>query len=359
MEQRETRVAAVATPLLVRMGEHGLVKPASSLSGPHATLEAAVWLVCVFATIFAAFLIRRFAVGIDYASLLAAIAVLGFLLAVYIAYGRWRASPRLSNLCGVLAAMTWSGAMAGIISLIGLRYHAPMIDAQLAHWDRAAGIDVPAIIAWAADYPFWSSLLAIAYESSFPLLFGLIVLLAFTRRFDRLWVLAFVFALTIVVSTSISVVWPARGAFAFFDYPASLLERLPRGAGIYHLEKFDYFSSDPSPVVSFASLQGVVTFPSFHCCLALMTIFATWGLRWFFPISLSWNGLVIMSTVPIGGHYAIDLPGGALLWLAATATGIAMASLPPIRWHCSVYALPDRPCDHRPKLDEPGFTGLR
>ena len=328
--RRETRVAAAATPLLIR--ELGIFQPTSALSRPHAALEAGVWLACVLATIFAAFLIRRFAVAVDYASLLAALTVLGFLLAVYIVYGRWRGSPRLSNLCGALAAMTWSAAMAGIISLVGLRYHAPMIDAELARWDRAAGIDGPAIIAWAADHPLFSSLLAITYDSSFPVLFGLTVLLALIRRFDQLWVLAFVFAVTIVVSTSISVVWPAKGAFAFFAYPASLLERLPQGAGIYHLVKFDYFRSDVSPVLSFNSLQGVVTFPSFHFCLALMTIFATWGLRWLFAISLGWNALVIISTVPIGGHYIIDLPGGGLLWLVATVAGLAMARL---AGHCT------------------------
>jgi hypothetical protein len=327
--QREPRVATAAAPLLARLGELRKVRLTSFLSRQQAALEAGAWLACMLATIFAAFLIRRFAIFVDYASLLVALAVLGFLLAVYVVYGRWRASPRLSNLCGALAAMTWSAAMAGIISLVGLRYHARLIDVELAEWDQAVGLDVQTVIAWAADHPFWSSLLAFSYDSSFSLLLALTVLLAFMRRFDQLWVLVFVFAATIVVSTSISVVWPAKGAFAFYDYPVSLLERLPHGAGIYHLQKFDYFRNGASPVVSFASLQGVVTFPSFHCCLALMTIFGTWGLRWLFPISLSWNALVIISTVPIGGHYAIDLPAGALLWLFATVAGVALAKFHP------------------------------
>jgi hypothetical protein len=306
---------------LIRLGE--IFQPVSS-SRPHTAVEIGVWALCVIATVFAAFLIEHFAVTVDHTSFLVALVVLGFLLSVYIVYARWRGSPRLSNLSGVLAAMSWSGAMAGIISLVGLRYHTPMIDANLAAWDRAAGIAVPSMVAWAADHPHWSHLLTIAYESSFPVLFGLVVLLAFTRRFDQLWVLAFVFAATIVASTSISVLLPAKGAFAFFDYPTSLLDRLPRGAGTYHLEKFDYFRDNATPVLSFASLQGVVTFPSFHCCLALMTIFATKGLRGLFPISLGWNALVLVSTIPIGGHYVIDLPAGALLWLTATIAGVAM-----------------------------------
>jgi len=300
-----------------------------SLLRPHAALMGVVWPVCVFATIFASFLITRFGIAVDHASLLVALGVLAFLLAVYILYGRWRGSPILSSLCGALAAMSWSAAMAGVISLVGLRYQAPMIDTQLAQWDRTVGIDLPAIVAWAADHPVWSNLLATAYDSSFGVLFALAVLLAILRRFDQLWLLTFVFAVTIVVSTSISVAWPAEGAFAFFNYPASLLARLPQGAGTYHLVKLEYFRNDVSPVLSFANLQGVVTFPSFHCCLALMTIFATRGLRWLFPLSAGWNALVIVSTVPIGGHYAIDLPCGALLWLAATGAGVAMTSWRP------------------------------
>ena len=48
-----------------------------------------------------------------------------------------------------------------------------------------------------------------------------------------------------------------------------------------------------------------------------MTIFATIGMRWLFGITLIWNVLVLVSTIPIGGHYVIDLICGALLWLAA------------------------------------------
>lgn len=324
-QELEAPVTAARSPLLVRLGGLRLFESIPSLSGPHAILEAAAWAISVFATIVAVSLIGRLAVAIDNYSLLAALALLGFLLAVYIVYGRWRGSPRLSHLCGALAAMTWSGATAGIISLVGLRHHAPMIDAQLADWDRAAGIDVTSIVLWAAQSPSWSSVLALAYESSFPLLFGLTVLLALTRRYDQLWLLALVFAATIVASTCISVAWPAKGAFAFFDYPPSLLAQLPEGAGVYHLQKFEYFRNAVSPVLSCASLQGVVTFPSFHCCLALMTIFGTWGLRWLFPVSLIWNALVIVSTVPIGGHYMVDLPAGALLWLVATIAAVAMA----------------------------------
>ena len=122
-----------------------------------------------------------------------------------------------------------------------------------------------------------------AYDSSFPQLFALGSCWRHALRTEKLWQLALVFAITMIACTSISVIWPAKGAFAYYHYSEDILSRLPAGAGIYHLTKFEYFRHDPSPLLSFASLQGVVTFPSFHTCLALMTIFplgARGGCSW-------------------------------------------------------------------------------
>ena len=286
----------------------------------HAAVELGAWIVCATATILAGFLLWNFRITVDLESLFIALSVMTFLVSVHVVYGRWRPAPVLRNLCGALAVIAWSAAMAGIISLIGLRYQSPLVDSTLASLDRVADIDVPWLVEWSAAHPFWAQLLDAAYRSSYTQLFTLTILLAVRSRAYKLWQLTLVFAITIVASTTISIFWPAKGAFAYFNYPSDILDRLPAGAGVYHLQKFEYFRYDPSPILSFANLQGVVTFPSFHCCLALMTIFATWGTRWLFAITLVWNALVIASTLPIGGHYAIDLPFGALLWLVATVT---------------------------------------
>ncbi len=305
--------------------------PSSIYSGPppraeaaHRALERYSWLISLAATGFAGFLIWRFNVTIEGQSLIVSLGVMAFLIAICTVYRRWRPSPVLSNLSGAIAVLYCSIGMAGTISLIGLQYKSSLIDERLATVDRSLGIDLPSTIGWFADHPVSSQLLDVAYRSSFFQLFGLVIALAVVRRFDKLWQLVFVCSLTIVASTTFSVFWPAKGAFAYFDYPSDLLERLPVDAGTYHLAKFEYFRNVPSPVISFANLQGVVTFPSFHCCLVLMTIFAVTGTGWIFGSVLIWNLLVLVSTLPIGGHYVIDLPCGALLWLAATIMSLML-----------------------------------
>jgi hypothetical protein len=280
-------------------------------------VERSSWLICILASGFAAYLLWRFEVAFAHKSLVLVFGTLAFLTTVYLVYARWRPAPILSNLAGAIAIIFCSIVMAAIISLVGLRYQFPLIDDVLANVDRSVGIDLPPIILWFADHSLISDFLSAAYLSSFIQLTGLTVFLAIAKRFDKLWQLVFIFAFTIVASTTISAFWPAIGAFAHFGYSADILGRLPRDAGIYHLEHFEYFRNAPFPEVSLGKLQGVVTFPSFHCCLALMTIFATTGTTWLFGGALFLNTLVLLSTIPIGGHYAIDLPCGALLWLVA------------------------------------------
>ncbi|WP_158226534.1 phosphatase PAP2 family protein [Bradyrhizobium sp. UFLA03-84] len=284
---------------------------------PHQRVERGSWLIGIAASGFAGFLLWKFQIDVEPESLALFSGLMGFLLAVDIVYGRWRSAPVLSNLAAAVAVFFWSAAAAATISLVGLRYKFPLIDDSLAEADRLIGIDLPSIIPWFANHPWLTELLAAAYCSSFVQITALFVLLAATRRFDKLWQLVFVFALTIVASTMFSVFWPAKGAFVYFDHPLAILKALPEHAGNYHLAKFEYFRNAAAPELSLSNLQGVVTLPSFHTCLALMTFFATIGTRWLFGITLIWNLLVLVSTIPIGGHYVIDLTCGALLWLAA------------------------------------------
>jgi len=291
----------------------------------HRWTERCCWLIGIAACGFAAFLISTLGVAIETRSFAVSVALMAFFIFIYVFYGTWRPAPILSNISGAVAVLFLSIGTAGVMSLVGLRYRFPLIDETLAKIDCSLAIDLPSITAWFADHPALSSLLWIAYASSFVQLFGLVVLLAVLRREDKLWELVFVCSLTIVAAASFSTVWPAIGAFAHFDYPPDVLEKLPPGSGTYHLAKFEYFRNSFAPVLSFSSLQGVVTFPSFHCCLALMTIFAAVGSRWLFWTLTGWNILVLISTIPIGGHYVIDLAGGGLLWLIGVALAAALS----------------------------------
>jgi hypothetical protein len=286
-------------------------------------LEIGAWLICGASAVFAVYFLIVGRVAIEVHSVGAALLLLAFLISAYIAYGSWRPEPVIRDVCGALAVITLSGATAGIISLAGLRMGAPLIDGNLAALDSQLFLDTRSIVVAVANATALGGLLGLAYLSSFPVLFASVLLLGWTRHVRPLWQLAFVFAFTAVGCATLSVFFPAAGAFSHFVYPAEVLDGLPAGAGVYHLPKFDYYRHAVAPTISMSTLQGVVTFPSFHCCLALMTAFAYVEHRWLFLVSLLWNALVLVSTIPIGGHYMVDLPVGAALWGAAYVLAMA------------------------------------
>lgn len=250
-----------------------------------------------------------------------ALSVLGLLClaGLHRLYATRRPDRVLAAVTGGVAVAMWSAMMAGVISLMAARLGAPLADPWLAGADAALGVDTPRLVAAAAAQPWLTWTLGVAYLSSFPLIFAAIVYFSVTKSEERLWELCAGFAGVMTACTLISAATPAVGAFAYYAISEDTLRALPPGAGLYHLPVFEAYRSGAWATVDFTRLQGVVTFPSIHCGLALITAYAFRRdrvLAW--PMAI-WNGVVILSTIPIGGHYAIDLIAGAAVWAIVTA----------------------------------------
>jgi membrane-associated phospholipid phosphatase len=152
------------------------------------------------------------------------------------------------------------------------------------------------------------------YFPSVILLFLTALLLSILGRAERLAELCSAYGFCLAVATICSVLLPASGAFEYLGLEPVFGADLPPGSGVYHLEALHALRSTTHLAINPFGLHGLVTFPSFHTGMALMTA-AAWRddrfLKW--PMFL-WNGLVIVSTVPVGGHYVVDLIAGAATW---------------------------------------------
>lgn len=211
--------------------------------------------------------------------------------------------------------MTWAGVATGVTALAALRLNTPLVDATLASADNIIGLDTSAFVTWVAWKPQISQLLNVAYLSTVPLIFATVIFLAWTRRGTRMWELCLSFAGSGMICALISALLPAAGAFIHYGISRDTLVLLPEGSGLYHLLTFDAYRSGTLSVVDTSHLEGVITFPSFHVAMALMVGYAVRGLRWLSVSAWTWSGLTIVSTVPIGGHYIIDLIAGAAVWV--------------------------------------------
>jgi hypothetical protein len=72
------------------------------------------------------------------------------------------------------------------------------------------------------------------------------------------------------------------------------------------------------------NLAGIVTFPSFHACSAVLYAWALWPVWWARPVGIIANGAMLASTPVDGGHYFIDLIAGIAVAIVAIAVARAV-----------------------------------
>ena len=242
---------------------------------------------------------------------------------------RWRSgrdSPA-GDALGAMGLIWLAGFGCGAISLLVLHAGFPVADPLLLSMDRALGLDALAITAALADLPGVTWGLRTVYALSIWVLFLSLMVAAMLGERTRVWATAAGFVGTLLTCCLVSGLLPATGAFVSID--PQLLARLPENSGTYAFAAFDAHYGGTARTLGLGSLDGVVCFPSFHTAIGLLTASLWWKkarTRW--PAAV-WAALVILSTIPIGGHYVIDLAGGAAVFLVWHRL-IAWVAAPPL-----------------------------
>lgn len=242
----------------------------------------------------------------------------------------------LGDIAQSLAIIMLAGLVCGAMAMLALRSGVPLADQLLRSVDASIGLSAQASVERFALLP--RSVLDgfhAVYETSFPQIAIAAMLLPLCRRSFECWRMVFVFAGGSLTSALISFGFPALGSFV--DATAATISTMPQGAGTYAFHDVTQFRAASHAILDLDALAGVITFPSVHTILALLAVQAWWWhpiLRW--PV-LALNLTVIVTTIPMGGHYFVDLLAGALVWLAwsriaeRVATGRRSTNQPGLR----------------------------
>ena len=224
--------------------------------------------------------------------------------------------PRMSAAAAIVALAIVSLMLCAIISNVGLKLGAPLLDARLAAADAALGLHVGQAVRSAAQSPDLIQALAFVYNASGIAVVALLFAVLARREVERAWELTTTIVIAMQATALLSVFFPARGAILFMGLDALHGQGLPVGAGSYSAREFAYFYAGGDPLVRLSEMNGIVVFPSFHTIMALVIVqgFAATPLRW---LAVSYGALTIVSTIPMGGHYVVDLAGGGTVWLAS------------------------------------------
>jgi membrane-associated phospholipid phosphatase len=215
-----------------------------------------------------------------------------------------------------------SGIAGGTYMYLATTAALPLQDARLAALDQALGFDWLQFLAITNSSPAISWVLVAAYHSAFPQVLVLYLLLSFSRRERRLAEFLTLLSLTSVVTGALILFAPAAGAYAHFAPARELFDGFSSNAGMWHYETLTTLRTQ-APSLDFTKIEGLVTFPSYHTVLAIIMAYAFRGFRFIALPAVILNSIMIISTLPEGGHYLVDIIGGAI---------VALAGIGVVRW---------------------------
>jgi len=164
--------------------------------------------------------------------------------------------------------------------------------------DTWLGVDARAISDWFNDHRWAERVSKIAYFSFVPQIMLALLMCGSRLLIVKRMILAA--AITLVVFAFV----PAIGNYDVGDVGA---HNQPIK------ERMEALSAGDVPVLRIEDCEGIICAPSFHTIVGVLLIIAFWQvnyLRWYGVIL---NVLMIISTVPTGGHYVVDVLAGIIV----------------------------------------------
>lgn len=229
------------------------------------------------------------------------------------AYWKRSGHERMADACGTVAIVALGGMGCGAIAMLELRLGFPLVDGMLRSWDHALGLDGIAMVEALlrlGHWIFW--IMAPAYNFTIPIFFGGLVLLAWLGDRVEAWRAAFCFVGTLLTTCIVAMFTPAKGLGMWA--PPQLLAQLPDQAMRTFWSHFDQFYFGAHPVLRMQVVDGVISFPSFHCVVGFLVL-AMWRKNIGTLLAAgTWLVFMLLGTFPGGGHYFIDLLGGFAIW---------------------------------------------
>jgi membrane-associated phospholipid phosphatase len=243
---------------------------------------------------------------------------------------RQRGWIRLANSLIAVAQMALLAAGLMYLSYILASTNAPLADARLIEIDRSFGFDWRAVVGAMMAHPTLMMILNYAYASfnyQLTLLIPLLFLTGYGRQGAEL-VLAWAIALSVTIA--VFPFLPAAAGFLHFGIEPRDVPLVWVHASWAFADLFYAAREGALQVLELEKLDGIVTFPSFHAAVAIMLAWACRDVPYLRGPILVLNGLMWVSAIPIGGHYATDIVAGSALAVAAIVAARAIMMRNPL-----------------------------
>ena len=236
-------------------------------------------------------------------------------------WATWRKFPRARAAAEVAVTPLLLSLPVLVFSYSAMRAGFPLQDARLESWDSALGFNALDFVVWINRHPSLSHALSRCYSSFFLQLLILPLVLVIGGRVERAYAMTLVVLLLGIIGASLCGFFPAEGVYVHHGIRNGAFGHVAQSLGYFHVQ-LDAVRNDPNFVLDVEHAQGIVSFPSGHAAVAVLCAWAAWPLRWVRWPLLAINIGMIVSAIPQGAHYLVDLIAGVAM--AITAIVIAV-----------------------------------
>lgn len=264
----------------------------------------------------------------------AGLALLLCAIATY--YRNARPDPRIVAMTIGLAQMILFSALGAVLSYMVAARGGPLWDDRITRWDSALGLDWLSSLRWMDQHARVAPLLKFAYLALMPQMAAMIVALALYGRLATLRVALLAAMMAGLIAILLSGMMPAVGPYAHFGVRPDDFSHIAPAVPYAHMEHLTGLRDGTLRTLSIATMQGIISFPSYHAALA--AVFG-WGFSRVPGQWIRWPGKMMaaltLAATPIdGGHYFSDVIAGCLiatfsLWAAHRATRQRLAGNAP------------------------------
>jgi hypothetical protein len=225
-------------------------------------------------------------------------------------YSLVRSDQSIASMLFGLGFMLAAAASLNIINYFGLTIAGNRIDGLLADWDRAIGVDWPALMRFTSYHPKLNFVLLVAYSLSTWQIIVLIVCLGWRDRAFSVEQLCLAIIISGLVTVSFWIAFPSFGAITVYGLPPEIAARLPLALNLDYAHALTNLFAHGPGSVSPTTAKGLVGFPSFHTAEAIVATWYARRLKFLFYLFLAFNFIVIVSTPIQGGHHVVDTIAG-------------------------------------------------
>lgn len=219
---------------------------------------------------------------------------------------------RLGYLLQGIIFLQLSWIAVRLFNHISMSSNFPYVDSMLIYWDTSIGFDWVSYFYFIQNSDIIRQIMGYSYTSLTLFSFLGFLILMVQGELKRTRFFLETFLVTAVTCTAIGMFFPAKAAVAMHYGDTTTLANLSTLPGVYHIEALERLRSGQPFSLDLNNLPGLVTFPSFHTAAGIILVASFWRTA-LFPIVFAYSVIMIASTPVLGGHYFIDLIGGAAI----------------------------------------------